>query len=118
VGLVAYKLRNTLTHNQGEYQAMIADVIACYTNGLPVLYYTWTAYWVSGPLVPGKDVESLSMPFTALPDGATANTEFNGKNLGFAVEEMGIIARNDFLQANPAAAKLFEVATLDINDTP
>ncbi|MFO1173674.1 MAG: glycine betaine/L-proline ABC transporter substrate-binding protein ProX [Paracoccaceae bacterium] len=115
-GLDAYKLRDTVTHNQGEYQAMIADVMARYKNGQPVLYYTWTPYWVSGVLVPGKDVEWLSVPFTALPDGATGNTEYQGKNLGFAVDEIGIIARNDFLKANPAAAKLFEVAKLDIND--
>ncbi len=67
-------------------------------------------------LVPGVDVEWLSVPFTALPDGATAVTEFGGKNLGFAVDSIGVIARNDFLAANPAAAKLFEVAKLDIND--
>lgn len=115
-GLDAYKLRDTVTHNQGAYQAMIADVMARFQNGQPILYYTWTPYWVSGALVPGKDVEWLSVPFTALPDGATGNTEFNGKNLGFAVDEIGIIARNDFLAANPAAAKLFEVAKLDIND--
>ena len=115
-GLDAYDLRDTVTHNQGSYQAMIADTIARFENGKPVLYYTWTPYWVSGALVPGKDVEWLSVPFTALPDGATGNTEFNGKNLGFAVDNIGIVARNDFLSANPAAAKLFEVAKLDIND--
>jgi glycine betaine/proline transport system substrate-binding protein len=115
-GLDAYKLRDTVTHNQGSYQAIIADSIARFQNGQPILYYTWTPYWVSGVLIPGKDVEFLSVPFTALPDGATGNTEFDGKNLGFAVDDIGIIARNDFLQANPAAAKLFEVAELDIND--
>lgn len=114
--LDAYKLRDTVTHNQGAYQAMIADVMARNQNGQPILYYTWTPYWVSGALVPGRDVEWLSVPFTALPDGATGNTEFNGKNLGFAVDNIGVVARNDFLAANPAAAKLFEVATLDIND--
>ena len=115
-GLDAYKLRDTVSHNQGSYQAIIADAIARNANGEPILYYTWTPYWVSGVLVPGKDVEWLSVPFTALPDGATGNTEFNGKNLGFAVDSIGVIARNDFLAANPAAAKLFEVAKLDIND--
>jgi len=114
--LDAYELRDTVTHNQGAYQAMIADVIARFRNGQPVLYYTWTPYWVSGELVPGRDVEWLSVPFTALPDGATGNTEYNGKNLGFAVDNIGVVARNDFLAANPAAAKLFEVAKLDIND--
>lgn len=115
-GLDAYKLRDTVSHNQGSYQAIIADTIARFENGQPILYYTWTPYWVSGALVPGRDVEWLSVPFTALPDGATGNTEFEGKNLGFAVDQIGIVARNDFLAANPAAAKLFEVAKLDIND--
>lgn len=114
--LDAYELRDTVTHNQGAYQAMIADVMARFQNGQPILYYTWTPYWVSGVLVPGRDVEWLSVPFTALPEGETGNTEYNGKNLGFAVDNIGVVARNDFLTANPAAAKLFEVAKLDIND--
>lgn len=111
-----YKLRDTVAHNQGEYNAIIADTIARAKNGKPVLYYTWTPLWVSGTLVPGKDVEFLSVPYTSLPDGVKANTEFNGKNLGFAVDTIGIVARNDFLKANPAAAKLFEVAKININD--
>ena len=96
--------------------AIIADTIARAKNGKPVLYYTWTPYWVSGALVPGKDVEWLSVPYTSLPDGAKANTEFDGKNLGFAVDSLRIVARNDFLKANPAAAKLFELAKIDIKD--
>ena len=114
--LTAYDLRATVTHNQGEYNAIIADTIARFKTGKPVLYYTWTPYWVSGALVPGKDVEWLSVPFTSLPDGATGNTEYQGKNLGFAVDSLRIIARNDVLAANPAAKKLFEVAKIDIND--
>lgn len=114
--LDAYGLRDTVTHNQGEYNAIIADTIARFKNGKPVLYYTWTPYWVSGALVPGKDVEFLSVPFTSLPDDAKENTEFKGKNLGFPADNLRIVARNDFLKANPAAAKLFELAKIDIND--
>ncbi len=114
--LTEYGLRDTVTHNQGEYNAIIADTIARQQTGQPVLYYTWTPYWVSGALVPGKDVEWLSVPYTSLPDGATGQTEFEGKNLGFAVDSVGVVARNDFLAANPAAAKLFEVARISIND--
>lgn len=114
--LTEYGLRDTVTHNQGEYNAIIADTIARQQNGQPVLYYTWTPYWVSGALVPGSDVEWLSVPYTSLPDNATGQTEFDGKNLGFAVDSIGVVARNDFLSANPAAAKLFEVAKIDIND--
>ncbi|MCU9846658.1 glycine betaine/L-proline ABC transporter substrate-binding protein ProX [Defluviimonas sp. WL0024] len=114
--LTEFGLRDTVNHNQGEYNAIIADTIARQANGEPVLYYTWTPYWVSGALVPGQDVEWLSVPYTSLPDGATGETEFEGKNLGFALDSLRIVARNDFLAANPAAAKLFEVATIDIND--
>lgn len=114
--LTEYGLRNTVTHNQGEYNAIIADTIARQKNREPVLYYTWTPYWVSGALVPGKDVEWLGVPYTSLPDGASGQTEYNGKNLGFAVDSIRIVARSDFLKANPAAAKLFDVAMIDIND--
>jgi len=114
--LTEYKLRDTVSHNQGEYNAIIADTIARFQNGKPILYYTWTPYWVSGALVPGKDVEFLSVPYTSLPDGGTGETTFDGKNLGFAVDSIRVVARNDFLKANPAAAKLFEMAKIDIND--
>ncbi|MCG6282912.1 glycine betaine/L-proline ABC transporter substrate-binding protein ProX, partial [Vibrio diabolicus] len=51
----AFGLRDTVTHNQGNYAAIIADTISRYKKGDSILYYTWTPYWVSGVLVPGKD---------------------------------------------------------------
>lgn len=114
--LTEFGLRDTVSHNQGAYQAIIADTIARHEGSKPILYYTWTPYWVSGALVPGRDVEWLAVPYSSLPDGKEANTTFNGKNLGFAVDSIRVIARNDFLDANPAARKLFEVAKIDIND--
>ncbi|MBV6635484.1 MAG: glycine betaine/L-proline ABC transporter substrate-binding protein ProX, partial [Mameliella sp.] len=114
--LTEYGLRDTVVHNQGSYNAIIADTIARASNGDSILYYTWTPYWVSGALVPGEDVEWLSVPYTSLPDGVEANTEFNGKNLGFAVDSMYILAADSFLEDNPAAAKLFDVAKIDVND--
>jgi len=115
--LTEYGLRDTVTHNQGAYQAIIGDAIARHANGEPIVYYTWTPYWVSGVLVPGKDVEWLSVPYTSLPEGGEGlNTTVDGKNVGFAVENVGVLARNDFLEANPAAAKLFEVAKIPVND--
>ncbi|RZJ07003.1 MAG: proline/glycine betaine ABC transporter substrate-binding protein ProX, partial [Haliea sp.] len=50
----AFKLRGNVTHVQGSYAALIADTIARYKQGKPILYYTWTPYWVSGVLQPGK----------------------------------------------------------------
>jgi len=114
--LTEYGLRDTVTHNQGSYNAIIADAIARQQSGEPILYFTWTPYWVSGELVPGTDVEWLSVPYTSLPDGVEASTEVDGKNLGFAVDAMYILARDEFLEANPPAATLFAEARLDVND--
>ncbi|MDP3195389.1 glycine betaine/L-proline ABC transporter substrate-binding protein ProX [Tabrizicola sp.] len=111
-----YGLRDTVTHNQGEYNALMADTIARKETGNPILYFTWTPYWVSGALVPGKDVEWLDVPYTSLPDGVVAETTFNGKNLGFAVDNMYILATDKFLAENPAAAKILESVKIDIND--
>lgn len=114
--LTEYGLRDTVTHNQGAYNALMADTIARHENGQPILYFTWTPYWVSGALVPGTDVEWLSVPYTSLPDGVEADTTFNGLNIGFAVDTMYTLARDEFLEANPAAARLLSVARIDIND--
>lgn len=111
-----YQLRDTVTHNQGAYAAIIADTIARHKQGKSVVYYTWTPYWVSGVLVPGDNVEWLEVPYSSLPDDRKDNTTFNGKNLGFAVNALRVVANSDFLQKNPAAKKLFEVAKININD--
>ncbi|SJN55302.1 Glycine betaine-binding periplasmic protein precursor [Vibrio ruber DSM 16370] len=114
----AYGLRQTVTHNQGKYSALIADTIARYHKGQPILYYTWTPYWVSGVLVPGKDVVWLQVPFSALPGNRKdIDTSLpNGKNYGFEMNSMKIVANKKFAQDNPAAAKLFSLMKLNIND--
>ncbi|MCW8348151.1 glycine betaine/L-proline ABC transporter substrate-binding protein ProX [Vibrio sp. ZSDZ65] len=116
--LTAFKLRDTVSHNQGNYAAIIADTISRYKNGEPVLYFTWTPYWVSGVLVPNKDVVWLEVPFSALPGERKGvdTTLPNGKNYGFEMNAMNIIANKAFAEQNPAAAKLFEIIKLNIND--
>ncbi|MEJ2764699.1 glycine betaine/L-proline ABC transporter substrate-binding protein ProX [Photobacterium sp. MCCC 1A19761] len=115
--LTAYGLRDTVTHDQGNYAAIIADTISRYKKGEPVLYYTWTPYWVSGVMVPGKDVVWLEVPFSALPgERKDIDTTLpNGKNFGFEMNAMKIVANKKFTQENPAAARLFEIMKLDIN---
>ncbi|CAH1608402.1 glycine betaine ABC transporter periplasmic binding protein ProX [Vibrio jasicida] len=116
--LNAYQLRDTVTHNQGNYAAIIADTISRYKKGDPILYYTWTPYWVSGVLVPGEDVVWLEVPFSALPGERkdVDTTLKNGKNYGFEMNSMRIVANKDFTEKNPSAAKLFEIVKLNIND--
>ncbi|RMX11150.1 proline/glycine betaine ABC transporter substrate-binding protein ProX [Vandammella animalimorsus] len=116
--LKAYELSGSVTHNQGSYSALIADTIARYKQGQPVLYYTWTPYWVSGVLKPGSDVVWLQVPFTSLPgEQAKVETKLaDGSNYGFPVNTQHIVANKQFAQQNPAAAKLFALMQLPIAD--
>ncbi|WP_274378432.1 glycine betaine/L-proline ABC transporter substrate-binding protein ProX [Oceanospirillum linum] len=112
--LTEFKLRDSITHKQGQYAAIISDTIARFNDGEPVLYYTWTPYWVSGKLVPGKDVVWLEVPYSANPNG-TDTALPNGKNYGFDINSERIVANKEWAEANPAAAKLFEIMKLPIN---
>lgn len=116
--LGAYKLRDTVRHVQGSYSALIADTITRYKQGKPILYYTWTPYWVSGVLRPGKDVVWLQVPFSSLPgEQAKLDTKLpNGQNYGFVINTQRIVANRAFVEKNPAAGKLFEVMTLSVGD--
>lgn len=116
--LTAYGLRSTVTHVQGSYSALIADTIARFRQGQPILYYTWTPYWVSGVLRPGQEVVWLEVPHSALPgDQAEVDTELpNGRNYGFIPNQQRIVANKQFTDQNPAAAKLFEVMQLPVGD--
>ncbi|MFG6656893.1 glycine betaine/L-proline ABC transporter substrate-binding protein ProX [Scandinavium sp. M-37] len=114
----AFGLSNNVVHNQGNYAAMMADTITRYKEGKPVLYYTWTPYWVSDVLKPGKDVVWLQVPFSAMPgEQKDIDTKLsNGANYGFPVNTMHIVANKAWAEKNPAAAKLFSLMKLPIAD--
>ncbi|NET10800.1 MAG: glycine betaine/L-proline ABC transporter substrate-binding protein ProX [Symploca sp. SIO2B6] len=118
--LDAYGLRDTVQHDQGKYFALIADTITRAKQDEPVLYYTWTPLWLGGVLVPDQDVVWLEVPFTDLPEAqgevSEADTTANGKNLGFAVEQIYVIANQNFVDNNPAATKFMSLVQLPIND--
>lgn len=114
--LNAYKLTDTVEHNQGNYAAMMADTITRYKEGKPVLYYTWTPYWISDVLKPGRDVVWLEVPFSSMPDGEKIDTKLpNGKNYGFPPSTMHIAANKAWAEQNPAAAELFAVMKLPVS---
>ena len=116
--LDAYGLRGTVHHIQGDYNAIISDAIERFRAGKSILYYTWTPLWLSGTLVPGKDVTWLTVEKTALPEEQKdANTTVAGiGNLGFSVNTQHIIVDPAFLAKNPAAKKLFEAMEIPIDD--
>lgn len=100
--LDAYGLRETIQHDQGSYFAIMADTITRYNEGGAILYYTWTPNWISDVLVPGTDVVQIGVP---------SEGDFDA---GFPVNDVYIVANNDFLDDNPAAAKLFELVDIPI----
>ncbi len=114
----AFDLEKTTVANMGNYSAMVADTLARYKQGKPIIYYTWTPYWLSDVLVPGKDVVWLQVPFSSLPgEQKDVDTKLsNGANYGFPVNTMHIVANKEWAAKNPAAAKLFAEIKLPITD--
>jgi glycine betaine/proline transport system substrate-binding protein len=117
--LKALNLRGHVTHQQGNYAALMADTMARFKDGKPILYYTWTPYWVSAVLRPGVDVVWLQV---SAPGAQAANAQIeasrlpNGRNYGFEADAQHIVANKAFIEKNPAAARLFAVMKLPIAD--
>ena len=116
--LDTFKLRGTVNYTQGNYPALIANTLTRFKQGKPVLFYAWTPYWLSNVLRAGQEVVWLEVPFSAMP-GVQAGTDTklsNGKNYGFPINNEYIVANKTWVEANPAAAKLFEVMQIPIAD--
>lgn len=116
--LDAYGLRDTVEHIQGDFTATHVDAVTRYKAGQSVLYYTYTPLWLGQLLVPGRDVEWLEVPETALPpEQITPDTKMaDGRNVGWPLNKIRVTANNDFLAANPAAKKLFELLAVPLAD--
>nr|WP_320134627.1 glycine betaine/L-proline ABC transporter substrate-binding protein ProX [uncultured Amphritea sp.] len=113
----AYDLEDTVSHNQGSYFALMADTITRYKEGQPVFYFTWVPQWIAGVLVEGEDVVWLEVPYTSLPDGNNdINTSFEGKNLGFAVDQVKSVLNREFAEENPVATKFLSLVQITAGD--
>ena len=114
----AFGLEKTVSYTQGNYPALIADTLARFKAGKPVLYYAWTPYWLSNVLRPGQEVVWLQVPFSSMP-GVQAGTDTklpNGKNYGFPLNNEYIVGNKVWVEKNPAAGKLFEIMQIPIGD--
>ncbi|MEM1169449.1 MAG: glycine betaine/L-proline ABC transporter substrate-binding protein ProX [Cyanobacteria bacterium P01_H01_bin.35] len=116
----AYGLEDTVEHNQGQYEILLADAMTRYNQGKPIIYYAYNPHWISTVLKPGEDVVSLEVPFTSLPESmgniTEKDTSVDGKNLGFPILQQRIVANKKFLAANPVAKKWFELVQIPIED--
>jgi len=69
----------------------------------------------------GKDVVWLEVPFTSLPgekgkEVTQKDTTVGGKNLGFIADKGRFVASRQFLSANPAAKRWFELVRVPFED--
>jgi len=110
-----FKLRDNIDHNQGSYTALLSDTLARYNTGKPVIFFTWTPYWLSGQLVPGKDIIFLQVKYSANPTGISTKLS-NGSDYGFPINHQKIVANKSVLTKHKDIAKLFEIVKLDVND--
>ncbi|MFO8009187.1 MAG: glycine betaine/L-proline ABC transporter substrate-binding protein ProX [Dehalococcoidia bacterium] len=125
--LDAYELRDTVDPIKVDYAIGMAEAVGNYQNGEPIFFYTWTPNWTVNRLVPGEDVVWIEVPFSSLPESqkdledATIMEGVEGCvsdpcNMGFPANDIRVAANNDFLDKNPAAKKLFEVASVPLED--
>lgn len=88
--------------------------------GEPALAYTWTPNFTVALLRPGKEVQWLSTGIAAsdvqgmemLPDQCTASPCYTG----WETSDIRVVANNDFLDREPAAAALFRAVRIPAED--
>jgi len=99
------------------YQAAMADAIARFDQGEPILFYTWTPNWTVNELAPGEDVVWIEMPDatedeTAEIDGCVDNP----CELGWVANDIRPVANDEFMADNPAVKTLLEEARIPLAD--
>jgi glycine betaine/proline transport system substrate-binding protein len=123
----AYGLRDSINTIKASYSASMADAVARYQQGEPILFYTWTPNWTVGQLKPGEDVVWIEVPEPDLPEaqeqfedatvveGVTGCVE-DPCEMGWPANDIRPVVNSAFLEENPAAAKLFEVIEIPLDD--
>ncbi len=114
----------------GGYSASMSSEVAKHKTGKPVFFYTWTPNWTVNKLKPGKDVmwigvpkivptpeqENLPNPKEALTASNIQGAVTNPIKMGFAANDIRVVANDNFLQNNPGAKKLFEIMSVPFSD--
>ena len=119
-----------INHNTAAYNTMFAEVKQRHRNGESVLYYTWgpnSTLTKGFGLVPGVDVVWMEVPGFSHPaitdqsmvmisgvDGCVGDND--PCFMGFAANNINVVANSEFLKENPAAKRLFEVMNLSLGD--
>lgn len=124
-----------IDQTKAGYDAMVAEAVARAADGDPFIIYTWTPSGYVTQLVPGDNamwlaVEegsvldgSITPEFSQLVDGVAVPAAIGTDacsadpcHLGWVAADIQVSARNDFLEANPAARALFEQVQISVID--
>lgn len=122
----AYELRDHVNPIKAGYSASMADAVAAYRNGEPILFYTWTPNWTVNELKPGEDVVWIQVPEVDLPedmadlaDAATlegvAGCVADPCMLGFPANDIVPVVNSAFLEENAAARALLEEVSIPLD---
>ena len=99
----------------GGYDATIAEAVARAGNGTPFIAYTWSPSFYTNHLGPGDQSMWLAQEEGA---GTLLGTDVctNDPCNLLITADITVTANNDFLVANPAAARLFELVEISVVD--
>lgn len=105
-------LKDTIDHDQGEYSVLISDVLARFKSGKPVFFYTWTPNWTTAELKPGESTIWL----TVNAENCAKDQPCGKSTSGFPVNDIDILANNDFLTRNPSAKAFLSAVRIPLED--
>jgi glycine betaine/proline transport system substrate-binding protein len=122
-----YGLADHINPVKASYEAGMASTLAAYKDGEPIFFYTWAPNWTIFKLKPGEDVMWINVPEIKPKESqksAVDRMTVSGVKgavsdpikLGFVVSDIQVVANKKFIEANPAAEKLFELFTLPLDD--
>jgi glycine betaine/proline transport system substrate-binding protein len=124
--LDTFGLHDHIDEIAAEYSASMADAVSRFRNGEHILFYTWTPNWTVNQLKPGEDVVWIEVPAPEHPEESVSDDALSIPGvegcvddpclMGFPANDIKVVANNEFLENNPAAAKLFEVMSIPLKD--
>jgi len=125
--LDAYGLRDAINPIKAGYSASMADALARFKEGEPILFYTWTPNWTVGLLKPGQDVVWIGTPEPSLPDDQKKYEDLTTVEgvtgcvadpceMGWPANDIRPVANIEFLDANPSAAALLQAVSIPLED--
>lgn len=123
----AYELNDHVNLIKAGYPAAMADAVASYDTGSPILFYTWTPNWTVNELVPGEDVVWIEVPEVSLPEDMADLSDAATREgvegcvsdpcmLGFPANSIDAVVNSAFLEENPAVRALLEAGEVPISD--